>query len=106
MFPTLIPVRRRPRRPQKNDGAARDDSGAEVHCLGDLARGGATRRLDQPVGEIPPALVDMGDDREIADAVDFVHLRAALAGRGRAVSGRGDAPSSSSPARSRSTFLA
>jgi hypothetical protein len=51
MFPTLIPISRRPRRPQKNDAARRaGDSGAEeakVRAIG--ARGGAAGRLYQPM---------------------------------------------------------
>ena len=38
------------------------------HLLGHLALGQAAGALDQPVGQRRFAMVDMGDDREIADA--------------------------------------
>ena len=40
------------------------------HLLDHLALGEAAGRLDQPVGERRLAVVDMGDDGEVADIVD------------------------------------
>ncbi len=40
------------------------------HLLGHIALGKTTRRLDQPVGKGGFAMVDMGDDGEVADMVE------------------------------------
>ena len=42
------------------------------HLLDHVARGDRSGLLDQAVGERRFAVVDMGDDREIADIVDAV----------------------------------
>ena len=53
------------------------------HLLAHLALGEAAGGLDQPVGERLLAVVDVGDDREIADMGQVGH-RAALSGARRA----------------------
>ena len=52
----------------------------DVHIVEDLGVAGhlalreAACRLDQPVGEGRLAVVDMRDDAEITDVIDFLHL--------------------------------
>ena len=49
---------------------------------GHFAVGEASRRLDQPVGERALAVVDMRDDREIADSADVFHVTSAASRAG------------------------
>ena len=45
------------------------------HLLAHLAHRQAAALLDQPVGECRLAVIDMGDDREIADMRQVGHVR-------------------------------
>ena len=51
------------------------------HLLAHLARGQAAAGLDQAVGQGRLAMIDMGDDGEVADELLIEHLGAAVAGR-------------------------
>ena len=64
----------------------------EIHRIEDLidhfAVGDGAAQLDQPVGEGGLAVVDMGDDGEIANMAEIGHLEGLMAGAPRPVKRR------------------
>ena len=72
VFSVLRPIMQAHRLRLDGDAALALDVHRIEHLLDHLARGERPGLLDQPVGERRLAVVDMRDDREIADVVEFV----------------------------------